>query len=310
MNEITLAQIKSIRKYFPTSRGIVKAVDGVSLDIKRGTVLCLVGESGCGKTTLGRITAGLLKPTSGEILFEGKDTFKLSGKEWRRLRCSIQIIFQNPDTSLDPSFRVKSIVLEALKAAGHKADEGRIIALLKEVGLGPELLSKYPHQLSGGQRQRVSIARALAVEPKFIVADEPVSMLDVSIRAQVLNLLIDLQENRNLTYLFITHDLPTARYIGDEIAVMYLGKLVEVAPTDVLFESALHPYTKALLSAILHPSVKRERIVLKGEVPSSINPPAGCRFRTRCMFATECCTEREPEFKRVENKHFVACHLV
>ena len=322
-----LVRVENLKKWFPVRMGFlaslfkkeqlwVRAVDGVSFDIYRGEVLCLVGESGCGKTTTGRTILRLIEPTDGRVFFAGKNIFELDKEELRPLRRRMQMIFQDPYESLNPRQTVFDIVSEPLKI--HKIAEGeglkeRVIKALEEAELKPPeaFLDRYPHELSGGQRQRVGIARALVLEPEFIVADEPVSMIDVSLRAGILNLMIDLKEKFGLTYLFITHDIAQARYVGDRMAVMYLGKIVELGPIEEVINEPLHPYTKALLSnvPVPDPDAKRERIYLKGEVPTPINPPPGCRFHPRCPHASPICRDEEPELIEVKKDHFVACHL-
>lgn len=321
-NEYML-EVKNLKKYFEISHGIlsnhkryVKAVDDVSFSIKKGETFGLVGESGCGKSTVGRTLLRLYKPTAGEINFNGVDISNMSKKELLPMRKDMQMIFQDPYASLNSRMTVKDIIGEPLDI--HKLAKGaereRIIHdLLKRVGLNEDHASRYPHEFSGGQRQRIGIARALAVEPKFIICDEPISALDVSIQAQVVNMLADLQEEFGLTYLFIAHDLSMVRYISDRVGVMYLGNLVEIAETETLYNRPLHPYTQALLSAIPVPNPdiakSNERIKLTGEVPSPINPPSGCKFRTRCQYAMERCATEVPVLKEVEPGHFVACHL-
>jgi len=309
-----LVRVRNLVKHFPVenSDDVVKAVDGISFDICSGETLGLVGESGCGKSTVGRCMLRLQEPTSGEILFEKQDITKLSNKDLQKLRREMQIIFQDPYASLNPRLNIFSIVGEPLKihGIGTKAErKDRVADLLKKVGLDPRYLSRYPHEFSGGQRQRIGIARAIALNPKLIVADEPVSALDVSVQAQVVNLMQDLQEEFGLTYLFISHGLAVVEHISNRVAVMYLGKIVEIADSKVLYENPLHPYTQALLSSIPipNPKMKRERVVLKGDVPTPINPPSGCRFRTRCPIATDTCAEVEPELKEIEDGHFSAC---
>jgi peptide/nickel transport system ATP-binding protein len=320
---VELVRVEDLKVYFPIRFGIVierrvgevKAVDGVTFDIRRGETLGLVGESGCGKTTVGRTILRLYAPTEGHIYFEGKDTAELSGKELRRLRRRMQMVFQDPYSSLNPRQNVGNIVAEPLKthgiASGREA-ESKVRKLLDVVGLPQGAANRYPHEFSGGQRQRIGLARALALNPDLIVADEPVSALDVSIQAQMINLLEDLQAEFDLTYLFIAHDLAVVRHISDRVAVMYLGKIVEIAPSEVLYQNPLHPYTKALLSAVPIPDPaverKRERIILRGDLPSPINPPSGCRFHTRCPFVQEArCPDEVPELRAVANQ-LVACH--
>lgn len=316
-----LLEVVNLKKYFPVESGFlkksveyVKAVDDVSFKIYRGETLGLVGESGCGKSTTGRMLVNLLKPTSGEVRFEGKDITKLKGAEEREFRKNIQIIFQDPYASLNPRMTIGDIIAEPIKinrlAKGEEVEK-RVLKLLEYVGLASYHRNRYPHEFSGGQRQRVGIARALAVNPKLIVCDEPVSALDVSIQAQVLNLLDDLQKEFKLTYLFIAHGLNVVKHVSDRVGVMYLGKLVEIGDADSLYDNPLHPYTKALLSAIPvpDPAKKKERILLSGDVPSPLNPPEGCRFHTRCQSCMEICKKKEPELKDVGQNHRVACHL-
>ncbi len=315
-----LLDVRNLRKYYPVTKGFifqrqvgaVRAVDDISFFIRRGETLGLVGESGCGKTTTGRVILRLQEPTAGEALFEGRDIFKLRKEELRRLRRDMQIIFQDPYSSLNPRMTVGDIIGEPLEI--HRLARGRekvrrVQELLEVVGLSPYHANRYPHEFSGGQRQRIGIARALAVNPKLIIADEPVSALDVSIQAQVLNLLEELQKEFGLTYLFIAHDLSVVKHISDRIAVMYLGKIVELAVADELFSNPQHPYTEALLSAvpIPNPEMRRERIILPGDVPSPINPPSGCRFHTRCLYALPSCRVEEPAFVDIGGGHYVAC---
>lgn len=316
-----LLKINNLKKYFPIRSGLlaktteyVKAVDDISFEILKGETLGLVGESGCGKSTTGRMIVNLLTPTSGEILYEGKDISAFSKKEKRKLAGDIQLIFQDPYASLNPRMTIGDIIAEPIRINNivSKQDiEKEVLKLLNYVGLASFHKNRYPHEFSGGQRQRVGIARALALRPKLIVCDEPVSALDVSIQAQVLNLLDDLQKEFDLTYLFIAHGLNVVKHISDRVGVMYLGKMVEVGDGDSLYEEPKHPYTQALLSAIPipDPKKKKERILLSGDVPSPINPPKGCHFHTRCSYAKSICKEKEPILKDVGNKHQVACHL-
>lgn len=309
-----LVQIKNLVKHFPVenSDDVVKAVDGVSFEILAGETLGLVGESGCGKSTVGRCVLRLIEPTSGEVWFEDKNILSLSKNELRPLRQEMQIIFQDPYASLNPRLSVLSIISEPLKIHGigsKNEQKDRVAELLKKVGLDPDYMFRYPHEFSGGQRQRLGVARALALNPKLIIADEPVSALDVSVQAQVVNLLQDLQAELGLTYLFISHGLAVVEHISNRVAVMYLGKIVELANAQELYENPLHPYTQALLSAIPipDPKLKRNRIVLKGDVPTPINPPSGCRFRTRCPIASEECALTVPELREISSGHFSAC---
>jgi oligopeptide transport system ATP-binding protein len=309
-----IVQIKNLVKHFPVenSEDVVRAVDDVSFDILAGETLGLVGESGCGKSTVGRCILRLYEPTSGEVLFEGQDITDLPNKEMQKLRREMQIIFQDPYASLNPRLTILSIVSEPLKIHGignKKEQKERVADLLTKVGLDPNYMFRYPHEFSGGQRQRIGIARALALNPKLIICDEPVSALDVSVQAQVVNLLQDLQAEFGLTYLFISHGLAVVEHISQRVAVMYLGKIVEIAEAEELYELPLHPYTKALLSAIPipDPKQKRERIVLQGDVPTPINPPSGCRFRTRCPLAIPACAEVVPELREITKGHSAAC---
>jgi oligopeptide/dipeptide ABC transporter ATP-binding protein len=314
-----LLEVRDLKKHFPITRGFwsrtvghVKAVDGVSFDILPGEVLGLVGESGCGKTTTGRCVLRLIEPSAGGVKFEGLEILDLDRGEMRRLRRKMQIIFQDPYSSLNPRITVGGMLAEALsihRIAEGEAAQARIRELLEVVGLFPEHASRYPHEFSGGQRQRIGIARALSVDPKFIVCDEPVSALDVSVQAQVINLLQDLQKEFDLTFLFIAHDLAVVEHISDRVAVMYLGKLMELADSEELYANPLHPYTRALLSAIPvpEPKARRERITLEGDVPSPANPPSGCPFHPRCPIATAECAEVVPEFRDVGGGHYVAC---
>ncbi|MCS6936781.1 MAG: dipeptide ABC transporter ATP-binding protein [Candidatus Bipolaricaulota bacterium] len=320
-----LLEVKNLKKYFPVRRGVfrrvvahVKAVDGVSFFIREGETLGLVGESGCGKTTVGRTVLRLLDPTEGEILFyqNGKpiDIAKIPNRKMKPLRRQMQIIFQDPYSSLNPRMTIGDIIAEPLLVHGvgtPKEREARVRQLLEAVGLNPQYIKRYPHEFSGGQRQRIGIARALALEPKLIICDEPVSALDVSIQAQVINLLEDLQKEFGLTYLFIAHDLSVVRHISNRVAVMYLGQIVEMAETEELFRNPKHPYTEALLSAVPvpDPDYERERIILKGDVPSPVNPPSGCRFHPRCPYAQEICKQKEPSLVDIGGEHFVSCHF-
>jgi oligopeptide transport system ATP-binding protein len=312
----TLVSVRGLVKHFPVegSDEVVRAVDGVSFDIFAGETLGLVGESGCGKSTAGRCLLRLIEPTAGEITFAGQDVLSLDKKRLRQLRREMQIIFQDPYASLNPRMKVGDIVAEPLvihKQGGASASDRReqTAALLKRVGLDPDYMNRYPHEFSGGQRQRIGVARALALSPKLIVADEPVSALDVSVQAQVVNLLQELQEEFKLTYLFISHGLAVVEHISTRVAVMYLGRIVEIADAAELYVQPLHPYTQALLSAIPipDPRKKRERIILQGDVPTPINPPSGCRFRTRCPLAIEECAHVDPELREVSPGHQVAC---
>ncbi len=318
-----LVQVRSLRMWFPITQGMlfqrkvgdIKAVDGLDFEIRKGETLGLVGESGCGKSTTGRAILQLYRPTTGEVLFEGADLTHLKGETLRRMRRRMQMIFQDPYASLNPRMTVGDIVAEPLEVHNilkGKEQRQRVQQLLEVVGLNPYFINRYPHEFSGGQRQRIGVARALAVNPDFIVCDEPISALDVSIQAQIINLLEQLQSQFGLTYLFIAHDLSVVRHISDRVAVMYLGKIVELTTRDELYSNPLHPYTKALLSAVPIPDPvveeKRRRIILEGEVPSPANPPSGCHFRTRCPVKMDICAEVEPEWHDVGVDHWVACH--
>ncbi len=322
-NNDTILHVENLVMHFPIYRGVfrqrageVRAVDGVSFDVKRGETLGLVGESGCGKSTTGRTILQLYKPTAGSVSFEGVDLVTLKGEKMRQMRRKIQMIFQDPYASLNPRMTVGEIVAEPLmvhNAATGKEIEERVQHLLELVKLNPGFASRYPHEFSGGQRQRIGIARALALQPSFIVCDEPISALDVSIQAQVVNLLEELQEQFGLTYLFIAHDLSMVRHISKRVAVMYLGVIMELADREDLYENPLHPYTQALLSAVPIPDpmadAKRHRTILEGDVPSPVNPPSGCRFRTRCPIAEASCADSQPAFRELKPGHFVACHF-
>jgi len=317
---MNLLEVRNLKKYFPVGGGLfshregeVKAVDGVSLTVEEGETLGLVGESGCGKSTLGRTILRLIEPTEGEVYFRGKNLLSLSQRELRDVRREMQIIFQDPYASLNPRMRVGDIVGEGLEihklAAGKKKRE-RVMELLNQVGLREDHYDRYPHEFSGGQRQRIGIARALAVNPRFIVADEPVSSLDVSIQAQIINLLQELQEKMHLTYFFISHDLRVVEHISHRVAIMYLGKIVEIAPGDKIYQEAKHPYTRALLSAVPmpDPNRKKERIILEGDVPSPVHPPPGCSFHPRCRYREDICDKVEPKLEFADG-HGVSCHV-
>ena len=318
-----LIEVKNLKRYFPVKGGLmqrvigyVKAVDDVTFDIYRGETLGLVGESGCGKSTLGRSILQLIRPSSGSVVMDGVDLVALNSAELRKMRTQMQIVFQNPYSSLNPRLMIEQALTEPMIVHGlYKGKEAkdRAAELLRMVGMEPYFMGRFPSEFSGGQRQRIGIARALSVNPKFIVCDEPISSLDVSIQAQIVNLLRNLQKELSLTYLFISHDLSMVRYISNRIAVMYLGKLVEIAESDLLVKQPLHPYTQALWSAIPIPDPeleeKRERLVLEGDVPSPINPPSGCRFHTRCPFVMDICKKEEPLLREVKPNHNVACHL-
>ena len=318
---MSLLEIRNLKKHFPVGEGLfsrnkgaVKAVDGVSLTVEEGETLGIVGESGCGKSTLGRTILRLVEPTSGEIYFQEKNLLAMLQRELRDMRWQMQIIFQDPYASLNPRMRVGDIVGEGLeihKLAKGKAKRDRVIELLNQVGLREDHYNRYPHEFSGGQRQRIGIARALAVSPKFIVADEPVSSLDVSIQAQIINLLQELQEKMHLTYFFISHDLRVVEHISHRVAIMYLGKIVEIAKSETIYQDAKHPYTRALLSAVPMPdtSRKKERTILQGDVPSPVHPPPGCTFHPRCAYREAICDQIEPPLDFAGNGHGVSCHV-
>jgi oligopeptide transport system ATP-binding protein len=320
----TLVDVRGLKMWFPITQGIIiqrhkgwiRAVDDISFQIARGETLGLVGESGCGKSTTGRAILQLYRPTAGQVFLEGEDLTRLKGGDLRRTRRRMQMIFQDPYASLNPRMTVGSIIAEPIEIHGlarGKAKQERVQELLRLVGLNPYFANRYPHEFSGGQRQRIGIARALAVEPQFIICDEPISALDVSIQAQIINLLEELQTQLGLTYLFIAHDLSVVRHISDRVAVMYVGKIVEVADRNELYERPLHPYTRALLSAVPVPDPKieqrRQRIILTGDPPSPVNPPPACRFHPRCPFAQQLCQEQEPPLEEVRPGHWVSCHF-
>lgn len=318
MSREELMKVENLTKHFEMKRNwltrekqVVKAVDGVSFSIYKGETLGVVGESGCGKSTMGRLLLRLIDSTSGKVYFEGKDITSISRREFNEYRKDLQMVFQDPYASLNPRLTIKEIIAEPLKTHGQYSEQ-RIKQLVDAVGIPTSYLGRYPHEFSGGQRQRIGIARSLALNPKFIVADEPVAALDVSIQAQILNLMIDLQKEFDFTYLFIAHDLSVVQHISDRVAVMYLGKIVELTTSDQLYENPLHPYTQALMSAIPipDPDRKRDSIILKGEIPSPLNPPTGCRFHTRCPLAKDICKVKEPEWMEVDKNHFTACHVV
>ena len=316
-----LLEVKNLVKYFPIKKGVfrrtvgwVKAVDDVSFGVYEGETVGLVGESGCGKTTTALTILRLEEPTKGQVIFDNKDISKLKKSEMRKERKDMQIIFQDPYSSLNPRMKIKDIIAEGMlthKMINNKQKYKRVGELLEKVGISPEYMDRFPHEFSGGQRQRIGIARALALEPKIIMCDEAVSALDVSIRSQIINLLKDLQEEYNLTYLFVAHDLSVIKYISDRVVVMYLGKIVEIADKKEFFNDTFHPYAQALISAVPVPNLdyKKERIILKGDVPSPANPPKGCRFHPRCSKAMKICSEIEPKLNEVKERHFVACHL-
>ena len=321
MSTDNILEVKNLKKHFPIKSGVfqhvvghVKSVDGVSFEIKRGQTFGLVGESGCGKTTIGRTILRLTEPTEGEAILNGKDIFKMSKAELRKIRTDMQIIFQDPYSSLDPRMPVGEIIGEAVrthKIVPKEQYRDYIMKIMEDCGLRPYYIDRYPHEFSGGQRQRICIARALALNPSLIIADEPVSALDVSIQAQIINLMKDLQKKRGISYLFISHDLSVVKYFSDVVGVMYLGNLVEYATKDELFENPMHPYTQALLSAIPvpDPDVKSNRTILEGDLPSPANPPVGCKFNTRCPKCMAVCKEKAPEFRTLKNGHKIACHL-
>jgi len=322
MTETALLEVRDLKKHFPVKKGIlsrtvghVRAVDGVSFNLRQGETFGLVGESGCGKTTVGRSILRLIEPTAGQVVFNGQDLLALDVEELRQVRGSLQIIFQDPFSSLNPRMNVGKIIAEPIR--NHLKDtkaqsRDRVAYLMESVGLHPDQMSRYPHEFSGGQRQRIGIARALALNPMVIVCDEPVSALDVSIQAQVINLLVELQEKMNLSYIFIAHDLSVVEHISDRVAVMYLGRIVEMATDRELYQNPQHPYTQALLSAvpIPDPEAGRQRILLEGDVPGPLNLPSGCTFHTRCPKRMEECSQKEPNFKDQGNDHWVACHLI
>ena len=318
---MALLEVRNLTKYFPIKKGAlsrtvgeVRAVDGVSFTLEKGKTLGLVGESGCGKTTVGRSLLRLVEPTSGEVIVNGKDLLAMDKEELRKMRASLQIIFQDPFSSLDPRMSVGEIIAEPIRnhlQSSRSEIRDRVAYLMDRVGLHADQMNRYPHEFSGGQRQRIGIARALALNPLLIVCDEPVSALDVSIQAQVINLLAQLQEQMDLSYLFIAHDLSVVEHISDRVAVMYLGRIVELASDQDLYENALHPYTQALLSAVPvpDPDIRKKRIILEGDVPSPLNPPSGCAFHTRCPVKKDLCSRERPELTDVGNDHSVACHM-
>ncbi|MBD8934078.1 MAG: ATP-binding cassette domain-containing protein [Lachnospiraceae bacterium] len=313
---MALVEIKHLKKYYNTPRGLLHAIDDVTMDIEKGKTIGIVGESGCGKSTLGKTLIRMEDATDGEVYFDGKEVTHMSQHEFKNMRMRMQMIFQDPYASLDPRMSVSQLIAEPIQtyhlAKNKKELDEMVFQLMEEVGLAKRLANSYPHELDGGRRQRIGIARALSLNPEFIVCDEPVSALDVSIQAQILNLLMDLQEEKNLTYMFITHDMSVVKHISDDIAVMYLGQVVEKAEYQELFERPLHPYSQALFSAIPVPSIhdRQKRIVLKGEITSPVNPKPCCRFAARCPYATDLCREQEPELRDMGNNHFVKCHRV
>ena len=313
---MALVEIKHLKKYYNTPRGLLHAIDDVTMDIEKGKTIGIVGESGCGKSTLGKTLIRMEDATDGEVYFDGKEVTHMSQHEFKNMRMRMQMIFQDPYASLDPRMSVSQLIAEPIQtyhlAKNKKELDEMVFQLMEEVGLAKRLANSYPHELDGGRRQRIGIARALSLNPEFIVCDEPVSALDVSIQAQILNLLMDLQEEKNLTYMFITHDMSVVKHISDDIAVMYLGQVVEKAEYQELFARPLHPYSQALFSAIPVPSIhdRQKRIVLKGEITSPVNPKPCCRFAARCPYATDLCGEQEPELRDMGNNHFVKCHRV
>lgn len=322
MAQETILKVENLKKYFPIKAGViqktvgyVKAVDDVSFEIKKGETLGLVGESGCGKSTTGRTILRLLEKTEGTVNFKGVDLYGMKKEELRKMRPEMQIIFQDPYSSLNPRMTIGEIIGEALlehKLATKEDVTDKVLEVMKMCGLATYHIRRYPHEFSGGQRQRIGIARALALNPEFIVADEPVSALDVSIQSQIINLLTDSQEKYGFSYLFISHDLSVVKHISHRVGVMYLGSLIELAPKKELYDNPLHPYTKALLSAVPlpDPTIRRDRMLLKGDIPSPANPPSGCKFHTRCPYAMDICSKEAPEYRNVGNEHFIACHLV
>ena len=313
---MALVEIKHLKKYYNTPRGLLHAIDDVTMDIEKGKTIGIVGESGCGKSTLGKTLIRMEDATDGEVYYDGKEVTHMSQHEFKNMRMRMQMIFQDPYASLDPRMSVSQLIAEPIQtyhlAKNKKELDEMVFQLMEEVGLAKRLANSYPHELDGGRRQRIGIARALSLNPEFIVCDEPVSALDVSIQAQILNLLMDLQEEKNLTYMFITHDMSVVKHISDDIAVMYLGQVVEKAEYQELFARPLHPYSQALFSAIPVPSIhdRQKRIVLKGEITSPVNPKPCCRFAARCPYATDLCREQEPELRDMGNNHFVKCHRV